>query len=447
MSGEGNVSRTSFAGLRPRSDFARNVFTVFRGATIAQAIPVALSFVLTRLYTPADLGALALYVSIITIAGMAATGRYELAILIPRRDREAFDLFVLSILASAAFSIVLFGLLIGVSAVAPHALTRFHALGPFLYALPASVFLIAAFQSLNYWYNRRRYYGSFANARIGQAATMGTVQVTAGAMKTGAAGLIGGYLSGQVVCVLTLVWLSSAEFRDRLAASSRNRVRAAGRRHIEFPRYLIPGHLANVASMQVPVLFLSYWYPASAVGSYSLAERVLVLPMTLIGAAIGDVYRQQAAATYQETGNCRSLYLRTARRLAAIAVLPIALGIVVAPSVFPVVFGSAWRTSGEIAQLLGVMVFFQLVSSPLSQTVYLAGMYRADLIWQLTRLALAVAAFYFGHRFSTDFRVSVALYAGCLSALHLAHSVLQYRAACGGSFGTSAYSSIRTVGG
>jgi hypothetical protein len=74
-------------------------------------------------------------------------------------------------------------------------------------------------------------------------------------------------------------------------------------------------------------------------------------------------------------------------------------------------------------------------------------MYRADLIWQLTRLALAVAAFYFGHRFSNDFRVSVALYAGCLSALHLAHSVLQYRAACGGSFGTSAYSSIRTVGG
>ena len=42
--------------LKPKSEFAKNVLTLMTGTTIAQAIPIAISPILTRLYTPEDFG-------------------------------------------------------------------------------------------------------------------------------------------------------------------------------------------------------------------------------------------------------------------------------------------------------------------------------------------------------------------------------------------------------
>ncbi len=48
----------------PKGEFTRNVLTLMTGTTIAQAIPIAISPILTRIYTPQDFGVYALFVSI-----------------------------------------------------------------------------------------------------------------------------------------------------------------------------------------------------------------------------------------------------------------------------------------------------------------------------------------------------------------------------------------------
>ena len=45
--------------LKPKSEFSRNVLTLMTGTTIAQAIPIAISPILTRIYTPEDFGVFA----------------------------------------------------------------------------------------------------------------------------------------------------------------------------------------------------------------------------------------------------------------------------------------------------------------------------------------------------------------------------------------------------
>ncbi len=67
--------------LKPKSEFSRNVLTLMAGTTIAQAIPIGISPILTRLYTPSDFGVYALFLSIATIFGSIANGRYELKII------------------------------------------------------------------------------------------------------------------------------------------------------------------------------------------------------------------------------------------------------------------------------------------------------------------------------------------------------------------------------
>jgi len=73
--------------FKPKSEFSRNVLTPMTGTTITQAIPIAISPILTRIYTPEDFGVLALFVAITAIFGGIANGRYELATMLPKKDK------------------------------------------------------------------------------------------------------------------------------------------------------------------------------------------------------------------------------------------------------------------------------------------------------------------------------------------------------------------------
>ena len=52
--------------LKSKSEFTKNVLTLMTGTTIAQAIPIAISPILTRIYTPEDFGVFALYIAIVS---------------------------------------------------------------------------------------------------------------------------------------------------------------------------------------------------------------------------------------------------------------------------------------------------------------------------------------------------------------------------------------------
>ena len=87
----------------PKSDFSRNVLTLMTGTSIAQAIPIAISPILTRIYTPDDFGIFALYMSIASIIAVIATGRYELAMMLPKKDSDAINILFISIVVYYLF--------------------------------------------------------------------------------------------------------------------------------------------------------------------------------------------------------------------------------------------------------------------------------------------------------------------------------------------------------
>jgi lipopolysaccharide exporter len=86
------------------SAFAADVFKLVTGTTLAQAVAVLASPLLTRLYGPEAFGFLALFISITSILGVVACMRYELAIMLPQDDREAANLLALSLLSTVIVS-------------------------------------------------------------------------------------------------------------------------------------------------------------------------------------------------------------------------------------------------------------------------------------------------------------------------------------------------------
>lgn len=83
-----------------KSKFAKNVLTLMTGTGVAQIIPLAISPLLTRLYSPNEFAIFAMYSAILAIFSVIACFRFEIAIPIPKEEKEAFELVLLAVISN-----------------------------------------------------------------------------------------------------------------------------------------------------------------------------------------------------------------------------------------------------------------------------------------------------------------------------------------------------------
>jgi len=302
---------------------------------------------------------------------------------------------------------------------------------PWLYLMPVSTFILGCYHGLNFWANRRMRYKGMAVSRVLQSSTGVAAQLIAGVSKLGPAGLILGQLFSQAISTIFLVINIPRKERDLIRKISIKRMMWVARKHIKYPKYMLPGQTMSVGATELPLLLLTVFFGAGIAGFYSLAQRVMAVPLSLVANAIGDVYRQKAAQQYASQGECRGLFNASIKRLALFALLPMLTIILVGPTLFAIVFGENWRSAGEIAVILSVLVFFQTVSSPLSSTVLLAGWLRLEFFWQFSRMLLAVVVFYVCHAIGAGYLTTISFHVAVFSILYIIHSYWQYRAALG----------------
>jgi O-antigen/teichoic acid export membrane protein len=415
--------------LIPESRYARNVITLMTGTTLAQAIPIAISPILTRLYSPEEFGRFALYMAVAMIASVLVTGRYELAILLPRQDKDALHVAALAMALSIAISGVLF-FVVFFFAQPIAALLGDATLTPWLYWVPASTLLLGLYQSLNYWSNRKAGYKRMAISRTVQSSSAALGQLASGYVGSGAVGLIGGQISGQVLATAVLARLIWRDDREQIRALHPLRSLALAKKYIDFPKYLIVAHGFNTASGQMPVLLLSALFNTTAAGFFTLTQRVMAAPMSLVAGALGDVFRQEASLAYVQKGQCTDIYQKTFKRLLLISVCPFAVFFFVAPVLFAWLFGEQWRVAGEYAQILTPMAFLQFITSPLSSMYMIAEKQKVDLLWQVCLFAFVVISFFWANIFSSE-KAALAIFSSVYCLMYGVNGLISYLLAIG----------------
>ncbi|MBC8485841.1 MAG: oligosaccharide flippase family protein, partial [Bacteroidetes bacterium] len=196
-----------------QSEFLKNVITLMSGTAIAQAIPVLISPILSRLYTPEDFGVLALFMSIAAVISVIATGRYELAIMLPEKKRDAYNVLALSLLFT--FIVSVFTFILVVIFKKPVAIFfEEPGIEPWLYFLPIVVLFAGMYQAFNYWSTRHKTFKRNAAGRVSQSTVMSATNLGMGVAKAGSSGLILGYILGQVVAALVLGWQTLIHLKE-----------------------------------------------------------------------------------------------------------------------------------------------------------------------------------------------------------------------------------------
>jgi O-antigen/teichoic acid export membrane protein len=190
--------------FEPKSEFSRNILTLMTGTIIAQAIPIAISPILTRIYRPEDFGLYAIFVAIITILGSVASGRYELAIMLPKKDEDAINIFALGILITVGMTAFITILVVVLNDFIVSLLNN-QEIGFWLYFIPVSVFFVGCFNLLNVFNNRCENYIDIKNSQILKSTTSVIVQLLVGLIKQGVTGLISGQILSQAIANMQLL--------------------------------------------------------------------------------------------------------------------------------------------------------------------------------------------------------------------------------------------------
>lgn len=413
----------------PKSQFARNVITLMTGTTLAQALPIAITPILTRIYTPDEFGVFAVYIAICSILAVLVTGRYELAIIVPEHDEDAINIMALSI--GLSFIISFFLLIIVLLAGSEIAnLLRIESIANWLYFIPLTTLVMGCYQSLNYWANRKSLYKRMATSRVLQTGSTSAVQLSTGFLKIGTLGLILGQFLGQLISVIFFVKSIFSQEKEQISKINKKKIYEVASRYNNFPKYLIVAHGFNTGSAQTPVLLLSSLFATSVSGLYMLTNRVLSAPITLVASAIGEVFRVQASKEYVQTGQCKAIYLQTIKKLTLLSFIPFAILFVFSEEIFSLVFGKEWAEAGKISKILMPVFFLRFISSPLSSMFMIAEAQKIDLYWQIVLFFLVVVSFLIGNYFS-NFYIAFYLLSFSYCLMFLVNLYLSYLLASG----------------
>ena len=218
-----------------KSEFIRNSLTLVSGNTIAQLIPLLAEPVLTRLFPPEDFGLLALFISISSLFAVIATGRYELAVMLPKKEEEAINIVGLSFLVS--FFMAIISLLVVWIFNRPICyLLDSKSISGYLYLVPLVVLFTGLTQSLNYWFSRKKQFRKVSTARIVQSSTAAATGIGTGFMKAGTIGLISAHVLGSVFSALYFILDFIKTDRSKLSFIKAKKIKSLAKQYSEFPR-------------------------------------------------------------------------------------------------------------------------------------------------------------------------------------------------------------------
>jgi O-antigen/teichoic acid export membrane protein len=400
------------------------------GTAIAQIIPLAITPILTRLYTPEDFGLLALYLSSVSVLSIVVTGNYEKAIIMPKENRDAIGLIKLAlVLASAGCVVVLIA-----SIFFGDELASFYAnpsIKDLMIFIPFSVFSLAIYNVINTWLNRAKEYRNLSYNRVTKASISSVLSVTLGAFKMGSLGLIIGEFFGQLLATTLFGRTFYKRNKEVFNTVTVEQAVALGKDHKNFPIYTLPADMLSMASYQLPVFVLGKIFSQTVVGFYSLCVRVLDKPVVFLTSAVYEVFRQKAMEDYANKGNCIEIFNKTLRKLVLMAVPTMAAIFVLSPYLFKFVFGPEWEEAGYYARIISVMYLFRFVASPLSFTFYVANKQRLDFILHIYVFLSSALSLFISYKLGMGARDSLWLFVINYSCVYSFYLVKSYQFARG----------------
>jgi len=384
---------TSLKNKLNKYDFIKNILVLLSGSSVALLISFLITPIISRFFTPEDFGLWGTYSAIVGLFAVIANGRYELALLLPKKDSEAFNMFAGSILISIFLALLSLILIIFFGNYLCNTL-NVKGLYNWLFLIPFVIVILAIQQASNYWLNRKKRFKALSAGRVVQSSSTATLNLSIGKFLYFPGGLIFSTVIGQLA--LSVFYIKKIKIGEYLKYLSLSEIKEVLYKYREFPFKSGIGIFLNIAKEQAPIFLLAYYFDNVIVGFYTLIIRLFGVPLALVASSIGQVYYQKANEMNKNGNSVLPLFVKTSTRLILALIIPVIVVVIWGEQLFPIIFGDEWAEAGKILVIFSFYYAIRFVVSSQSSLLLVFKKLTIEVIFNFLALSLQITSLVIG---------------------------------------------------
>ncbi|MGI2216187.1 lipopolysaccharide biosynthesis protein [Shewanella baltica] len=345
------------------SSIYKNILLLTSASILSRLIALLSIPIITRLYSPSDMGVLSAFISITSVLLAFSTLRYSVVIPLPRTQGYALNASVLCLIVLSFVCTLLFIVTYFFNDVI-FEFFNLNTLIEYWYFLPISLLLFGLVEILNTWAVRYKKFKLISSANVFQSSIGATSKIIFGLINLNAIGLIIGQVLVQAGSVIMLLKFYCSEFSSRKVTLKR--ILYIARYYSDIPKFRLPSQVLLALCVNMPILFFSYHFDTETTGQIGLALMVLSLPISMIGQTIGQAfYGEVANIGRKKPKQIQKLSKDIFKKLLIISLLPFTVLVIFGEDLFKIAFGAKWADAGLYARIMSLYIIANLVSSPL----------------------------------------------------------------------------------
>ena len=340
------------------SSLIKNSAKISLSNIIMYMLPLIVTPILTRLYTPEAFGEWGIFSSFIAIVNICLFLGYE-NVIIQAKEEEVSHIIKLclgvSICFISALAITFYGCIKGGY--------RFFTEFPnpqilFIYLLLYTVYTILYNIANRY----EQYYTlSFSNIVQGGAQAVFRIMLAFACLQAINGLILGTTIAQGLTAIFILFFLIREKKISANMGYSFTKIKRLASVYRNFPLYDAPASMLSFAAFNLPVIILSFYFDKAAIGCFSIILQLLLMPMSLVGSAMGKVYYQRISADHNSIGGTTYEMLRIITIISVLPMLFIACG---GDKLIVLFLGSQWESAGKVALCLSLWSFPTILTQP-----------------------------------------------------------------------------------
>ncbi len=345
-----------------REDFIRNVLKLSASSSLLTFVPILVTPILSRLYSPEDYAAWGIFSSVFYIVNSFVFLSYENTVVKTNKKDELPSLILLCVIISTAvclltYLVFVLGELCGIS---------FFQNFPSKFLLFITLLSTAFYTLLSSFANRERCYSIMSVANIVKGSGQAVLRIAFGFIPALTYGLILGNSIAHVVSfifilVCVLKRLSDLEwFRVNWVS-----VRNAFISNIKFLKFDAPARFIEFLVGNFSIIILTNFFTGNEIGCFSMSIQLVLLPITMIGSAMGNVYYREISENCDDMIFVRKSTIRVAKICFYISLLPILCISLGLDKFMPILLGAKWIYAGNILICLVIYSLPIILTEPL----------------------------------------------------------------------------------
>lgn len=355
--------------------------------------------------------------SLIGIILSVSSFRFDDAIILPKKDKESVNILGLSLIFSFLFDILLF-IIVAVMGKKIIAFLNMPSSFPvwILYIIPFSAFLYNSYQCLNYWLVRKQKFLAVTTNKLVRRSSEGVSQISFALLKN-SHGLIYSDIIGQTVNLVTVVY-QSIKSGLTFRALSIVKIKYVFKKYKYFPKFNLVPAFMSTCSYMLPPIFINKFFSNESAGYFDLAKLLLSVPLAFVATSFSSVLLQKVAEKF----NNRESFIKDLKPVimvvSAISLVEIFVIVFFGESLFKLVGGKSWVTSGQISKIMVWSFAFNFIVSSFTSVFVSMRKIKTYSIYQLFYFIAIVSLLFFKNRGFVDFlKVYVIIEVTCYTFL------------------------------